>query len=160
MPRSISLNRLASSKKKWSLKEVDALYDIYKNNFGTKGENVTPPSPYKKAKKHGSLRRTSTIPIPGYAALRRTSTVPIPGYAALRRTSTVPIPGYAALRRTSTIPSPSYSKTLKRKASLSFKAPAKLTSGLKIQIPKTFDDYQEHREKAAARVNAEFMRSI
>ena len=146
MPRSISLNRLASSKKKWSLKEVDALYDIYKNNFGTKGENVTPPSPYKKAKKHGSLRRTSTIPIPGYAALRRTSTVPIPGYAALRRTST--------------IPTPSYSKTLKRKAPLSFKAPAKLTSGLKIQIPKTFDDYQEHREKAAARVNAEFMRSI
>ncbi len=146
MPRSISLNRLASSKKKWSLKEVDALYDIYKNNFGTKGENVTPPSPYKKAKKHGSLRRTSTVPIPGYAALRRTSTVPIPGYAALRKTSTIPSPGY--------------SKTLKRKAPLSFKAPAKLTSGLKIQIPKTFDDYQEDREKAAARVNAEFMRSI
>ena len=92
MPRSISLNRLASSKKKWSLKEVDALYDIYKNNFGTKGENITPPSPYKKAKKHGSLRRTSTIPTPSYS--------------------------------------------------------------------KTFDDYQEHREKAAARVNAEFMRSI
>jgi len=146
MPRSISLNRLPSSKKKWSLKEVDALYDIYKNNFGTKGENVTPPSPYKKAKKHGSLRRTSTVPIPGYAALRRTSTVPIPGYAALRKTSTIPSPGY--------------SKTLKRKAPLSFKAPAKLTSGLKIQIPKTFDDYQEDREKAAARVNAEFMRSI
>tara|TARA_B100001094_G_C18081963_1_gene745681 strand:- start:199 stop:612 length:414 start_codon:yes stop_codon:yes gene_type:complete len=132
MPRSISLNRLPSSKKKWSLKEVDALYDIYKNNFGTKGENVTPPSPYKKAKKHGSLRRTSTVPIPGYAALRKTSTIPSPGY----------------------------SKTLKRKAPLSFKAPAKLTSGLKIQIPKTFDDYQEDREKAAARVNAEFMRSI
>ena len=132
MPRSISLNRLASSKKKWSLKEVDALYDIYKNNFGTKGENVTPPSPYKKAKKHGSLRRTSTVPIPGYAALRKTSMIPSPGY----------------------------SKTLKRKAPLSFKAPAKLTSGLKIQIPKTFDDYQEDREKAAARVNAEFMRSI
>ena len=146
MPRSISLNRLPSSKKKWSLKEVDALYDIYKNNFGTKGENVTPPSPYKKAKKHGSLRRTSTVPIPGYAALRRTSTIPIPGYAALRKTSMIPSPGY--------------SKTLKRKAPLSFKAPAKLTSGLKIQIPKTFDDYQEDREKAAARVNAEFMRSI